>query len=28
LLEKLAELMEAWAQFISTNSSDVIHFRA
>ncbi len=28
LLEKRAELMEAWAQFISTNSSDVIHFRA
>ena len=28
LLEKRAEMMEAWAQFISANSSDVIHFRA
>ena len=28
LLEKRAELMEAWAQFISANSSAVIHFRA
>ena len=28
LLEKRAELMEAWAQFISADASDVIHFRA
>ena len=28
LLEKRAEMMEAWAQFICANSSDVIHFRA
>ena len=28
LLEKRAEMMEAWAQFISADSSDVIHFRA
>jgi len=28
LLEKRAEMMEAWAQFISTNTSDVINIRA
>ena len=28
LLEKRAEMMEAWAQFISADASDVIHFRA
>ena len=28
LLEKRAEMMEAWAQFICTDASDVIHFGA
>jgi len=28
LLEKRAEMMEAWVQFISTNTSDVINIRA
>jgi integrase len=28
LLEKRAEMMEAWAQFISSNATDVIHIRA
>ena len=28
LLEKRAEMMEAWAQFISTNTSDVINIQA
>ena len=28
LLEKRAEMMEAWAQFISADSSDIINIRA
>ena len=28
LLEKRAEMMEAWAQFVSADASDMIHFRA